>query len=106
MAGRFFKMLGCLAEDCGTSKRWERQFQALKEAVLLLIVFKSFREEGREPNILTRIAEEHAKRKIPAGLYPGFGEVLIDIVLEKDREAPVRFRATAGGVAQCGPTGH
>jgi hypothetical protein len=39
---------------------------------------------------LTRIAEEHAKKKIPAGLYPCFGEVLVDVVLEKDRQAPFK----------------
>ena len=88
-SARYFnkKRFGCLAEDCESSKGWQRQFQALKEAVLLLVVFKSFREEGREPNILTRIVEEHAKREIPAWLYPAFGKVLIEIVLEKDREA-------------------
>jgi hypothetical protein len=98
------KRFGCLAESCKAKEAWQRQFQALKEAVLLLIVFKIFREEGREPNILTRIAEEHAKR-IPAGLYPCFGEVLVDVVLEEDRQAPLKgdaLRRAWTGVIQPG----
>ena len=55
--------------------------------MLLLIVFKLFREEDREPNILTRILEEHARRKIPSALYGIFQEILIETVLENDPEA-------------------
>ena len=94
-ASNFFdpKRFGCLHDVGECSQGWQRQFQALKEAVLLLIVFRSFREEGRELNILTRIAEEHARRKIPAGLYRCFGEALIDVVVEKDERAPLKREA-------------
>jgi hypothetical protein len=91
-AARHFpkQRFGELGKNHEPSKGWKRQFQALKEAVLLLIVFKAFREEGREPNILTRIVEEHAKRKIPPALYGIFENVLIDIVLKNDPEARSR----------------
>jgi serine/threonine protein kinase len=91
-ASGFFRArrFGCLTEDCIPSGVWQRHFQVLKEAVLLLIVFKSFREEKRELNILTRIAEEHAKKGIPAGLYTCFGELLVEVILEKDRQAPLK----------------
>ena len=84
-----FFTFGRLPEDDDTNSGWQRQFQALKEAILLLIVFSAYHEEGREPNILTRIVEAHATRRIPAGLYGDFGEVLVEIVLREDREGPV-----------------
>lgn len=71
------------------SPGWQRQFQVLKEAVLLLAVFSAFHEDRREPNILTRIVEEHTKRDIPAVLYEKFFELLLDTVVEKDQHAPL-----------------
>jgi hypothetical protein len=61
----------------------------LKEAVLLLIVFKIFREDEREFNILTRVAEGHAKRAFPSELYDEFGRVLVDVAIEKEKDRGV-----------------
>jgi hemoglobin-like flavoprotein len=78
---------GKLTSDGPVSQGWQRQFQVLKEAVLLLIVFHAFNESQQEPNILTRILDAHTDRKIPGGLYAAFGEVLIDSVIDKDVDA-------------------
>ncbi len=81
----FFGQLGELPTVGEVPVGWVRQFQLLKEAVLLLLVFNALQEERQEPNILTRIAEEHAKRGIPGMLYSGFVEVLIECIVDKDQ---------------------
>jgi hypothetical protein len=95
----FFSKFGELKKTGKITPEWERQFQALKEAVLLLIVFKAFREGERSINILTRIVDRHAKgdRPIPSGLYEPFGEVLATVAAIMDEHAPIsqeeRWRA-------------
>jgi serine/threonine protein kinase len=80
------KRFADLKSDGPVPKGWQRQFQMLKEAVLLLAVFDAFNEARREPNILTRIAEAHARMGIPAVLYEGFLEVLLETVVAEDLE--------------------
>ncbi|MEL7448324.1 MAG: TIR domain-containing protein [Pseudomonadota bacterium] len=82
----FASKFGPLSDVDGPSDAWMRQFQSLKEAILLLIVYSAIGEEKREPNILTRIAEQHAHKNIPAGLYEPFGQVLVDTIVEVDEE--------------------
>lgn len=82
----FTAKFGELDEVETPSDAWLRQFQSLKEAILLLVVYSAMGEEKREPNILTRIAEQHARRNIPAGLYEPFGQVLIDTIVDMDKE--------------------
>jgi hypothetical protein len=84
----FFADFGPLNEG-SVSPRWLRQFQLLKEAVLLLVVFSILKEDKHEPNILTRIVEDHARRGIPAALYQPFGALLIDNIVLKDEPPPL-----------------
>ena len=85
----FFKRFGDLIDDREPNQDWQHQFQALKEAVLLLVVFCALREDKREPNILTRIVNSHIRKGIPAILYKCFSEVLVETVLKKDTKAPL-----------------
>jgi serine/threonine protein kinase len=82
---RFFEKFGALEPTGEVPETWNRQFQLLKEAVLLLVVFSALHEDRHEPNILTRIAEEHAKRGMPSFLYPDFAIVLIDCLVRLDQ---------------------
>jgi hypothetical protein len=70
--------------------------------VLLLIVFKALKEDRNEPNILTRIAEEHARRGIPAELYDDFGEVLARLASEKDPQSEGELRRAWASVIRPG----
>jgi serine/threonine protein kinase len=72
-----------------SSGAWQKQFQALKEAVLLLVVYHAMGEEKRKPNILTRIAEQHAAINIPTALYDPFGKVLVETIMKKDQHSNV-----------------
>jgi serine/threonine protein kinase len=83
-ARQFFVKLGSL-DDEPVPEKWVRQFQLLKEAVLLLVVFSVLNEGRHEPNILTHIVESHAKRGIHAGLYEPFGKTLVDVIVAKDQ---------------------
>lgn len=80
---RFFGDLGDLDLPEATSA-WKRQFQKLKEAVLLLLVFSALHEEKQEPNILTRIVEDHAAREVPSWMYKKFADMLIECIVEMD----------------------
>jgi hypothetical protein len=60
---------------------WARQHRMLKEAVLLLFVFRQQNESEVEPNVLTRIASSH--HAIPSHIYDRFVDALIHTVCGK-----------------------
>jgi serine/threonine protein kinase len=57
---------------------WTRQHRMLKEAVLLLFAFRQQSEGHAEPNVLSRIADSHAK--IPGSFYDPFIDALVRTV--------------------------
>lgn len=58
--------------------QWQRQRQMLTEAVLLLFAFAQQRDGGREPNLLSRIADSHPN--VPPRFYPMFQDALVATV--------------------------
>ncbi len=54
---------------------WARQHRMLKEAVLLLFSFAQQQGNADEPNLLSRIAQSHAR--VPAALYAPFLDALV-----------------------------
>jgi serine/threonine protein kinase len=64
------------------SRAWQRQHRMLKEAVLLLLAFKQQNDGQAEPNVLTRLAEGHAR--IPADAYEPFLNALVYTVCGAD----------------------
>jgi hypothetical protein len=64
---------------------WPRQFQKLKQAIVLLIAFNLLEDsEDQGLTILTQIAETH--RGYPATYYDKFGRAFIETVLDFDQE--------------------
>ena len=58
--------------------QWQRQRVMLKEVVLLLFAYAQQRDEGVEPNLLSRIADAHPA--VPPRFYPIFQEALVATV--------------------------
>ncbi len=81
-----FNNFGTLTREAPPSDAWRRQFMVLKEAILLLVVYKAFHEDGRTLNILTRIAKYHTDRNLPGDLHWRFKECLIETVVAKNQE--------------------
>lgn len=84
----FFRHYDSLTDDAPLPESWNRQFQELKEAILLLLVFSSLREDRQEPNLLTRIVESHQQLGVPSWMYNAFGKLLIDCICEHDVPPP------------------
>ena len=87
---KLFRDLPPLEDSAANSEGWKRQFQKLKEAVLLLVVFSALREDQQEPNILTRVADSHTRLEVPADMYEKFAEMLVECIVTSDKcpEAP------------------
>ena len=58
--------------------QWQRQRVMLKEVVLLLFAYAQQRDEGGEPNLLSRIADAHPA--VPPRFYPVFQDSLVATV--------------------------
>lgn len=83
---------------------FERQGRLLRHAIGLLLNFPN--QPNGEPTILSRVAKRHgpAELNVPADMYPGFVESLIQTVAEHDpefdRSIESAWRATiAPGIA-------
>lgn len=59
---KLFRDLPPLEDSAANSEGWKRQFQKLKEAVLLLVVFSALREDQQEPNIRHRTIEHYEEK--------------------------------------------
>jgi hemoglobin-like flavoprotein len=64
---------------------WNRQYEMLTEAVLLLLAFCEFdASESNEPTVLSRVAARHAKFDLLPGDFNLFQRLLIDAFVESD----------------------
>jgi hypothetical protein len=79
-----FARLGPLQNPPGDM--WERQFDALKEAIVFLFAYNLLREaEDSKRTILSRIAEQHSRFKEMHGdYYEDFGQALLATVRDYD----------------------
>jgi serine/threonine protein kinase len=75
-------------------KRWKRQYQMLKEAILLLFVYWE-QAESEEPNVLSRIAQihDHTHHNISDKFYKLFVDALVHTVCGCPSDCPPHFRA-------------
>ncbi len=75
------------AQPMFAKTNFEHQHRLLKHAISLLLIFPGH-ATGREPNLLTRVAERHGRSDlgIPPDMYAPFVEALIDNVRHFDPE--------------------
>jgi hypothetical protein len=67
------------------SMNWNQQYEMLKEAVLLLLVFCEFdTPEPKEPTVLSRVTARHSKLDLELSDLDLFQKVLIDTFVRHD----------------------
>jgi serine/threonine protein kinase len=64
---------------------WERQYEMLTEAVLLLFVFCEFdAPDPRDPTVLSRVANKHSRLNLEVGDLDLFQDLLIEAFVRND----------------------